>query len=148
MRSLRPAQLKAASWALTLLFVLPQMWSAFQYLQDAPRMTTTLAALGYPPYFQHILGAAKLLGVAAILTGLSRTLKDWAYAGFTFDVLGAAASHVLVGDPIWVPLVPLAFFVVQLASYLLWRRVVEQQSGRRRRYLADGRARQLAESSA
>jgi len=27
-------------------------------------------------------------------------LREWAYAGFTFDLVGAIASHTLSGEPI------------------------------------------------
>lgn len=148
MRSPRRARLKALYWIVTLLFVLPQGWSALQYLMDAPRMSSTLAELGYPPYFQHILGVAKLLGVAAIVSGVSPTLKEWAYAGFTFDVLGALASHVSVKDPLWVAMVPALFLIVQFASYAVWRRLEAEHAVRRRRYLLGERGRQLAESGA
>src|SRR5687768_12677306 len=88
MRQLRSSQLRALYWIVTLLFVIPQAWSAFQYLLEAPRMTATIVSLGYPSYFMQILGAAKLLGIAAIVIGIPPTLKEWAYAGFTFDVCG------------------------------------------------------------
>jgi uncharacterized membrane protein YphA (DoxX/SURF4 family) len=146
MRSLRGAKLKALYWIATLLFVLPQTWSALQYLMEAPRMTNTLAQLGYPAYFQHILGVAKLLGVVAIVSGVSTTLKEWAYAGFTFDVLGALVSHVSVKDAFWVVLVPALFLVVQFGSYALWRRLEARHAVRRRRYLLGERVRELAES--
>ncbi len=48
--------------------------------------------LGYPAYFCTWLGITKLLGVAAIVIPGSRTLREWAYAGFTFDMLAAAVS--------------------------------------------------------
>jgi hypothetical protein len=109
-------------WALTLLFVLPQTWSAIQMLTEAPRMTETIVGLGYPIYVMKILGVAKLLGAAAILYGRVPLLKEWAYAGFTFDTAGAFFSHVGAGDPIYIALVPLAFLAVQLASYFMWKR--------------------------
>jgi hypothetical protein len=111
-------------------------------------MASTIAALGYPEYFQDILGVAKLLGAVAIVSSVSPMLKEWAYAGFTFDVCGALASHVSVGDPAWVIAVPLVFLVVQLGSYALWKRLESQQVGRRRRYLLGERTRELAESRA
>jgi len=52
----------------------------------------TLLFLGYPVYIMKILGLAKVLGGIAILTGRSPRLKEWAYAGFAFDFLGATAS--------------------------------------------------------
>jgi hypothetical protein len=110
-------------WVATLLFVLPQIWSAVQMLIEAPRMTQTITELGYPIYVMKILGVAKLLGAAAILYGCVPLLKEWAYAGFTFDVIGAFCSHVAAGDAFYIALVPLVFFAVQLVSYLLWKRL-------------------------
>jgi hypothetical protein len=132
MRRLKTRELRGIYWTLTLLFIVPQAWSAVQYLVDAPRMTATLLALGYPAYFMKILGVAKLLGIAAIVTALSPTLKEWAYAGFTFETIGASVSHLSAGDPLWVGLVPLGFAIVQLASYTAWKRL--GTTGRRRRY--------------
>ena len=120
---MRTKNLRILYWVVTLLFVLPQAWSAVQYLSKAPAMTETITALGYPIYFLKILGVAKLLGIAAILAGRLPTLKEWAYAGFTFDVLGAFLSHVLAGDSISIALIPLLFLVVQLGSYFLWRKL-------------------------
>ncbi len=123
---MRDKHLKAIYWGVTLLFVLPQAWSAVQYLSEAPAMTETMTALGYPIYFMKILAVAKLLGIAAILFGRFPMLKEWAYAGFTFDVLGAFLSHLMSGDSILIALVPLLFLAAQLASYCLWRKLGRQ----------------------
>lgn len=135
MRRLRSSELRAIYWTLTLLFAVPQAWSALQYLLEAPRMAATIQALGYPDYFMKILGVAKLLGIAAIISALSPTLKEWAYAGFTLETLGAAASHFSAGDSALVTLVPLGFCAVQLGSYTAWKRL--GTSARRRRYIFD-----------
>ena len=76
-----------------------------------------------------------LLGAAAIVTGLSPTLKEWAYAGFMFDVCGAFASHLSAGDSPLVVLVPVAFFALQLASYLIWKQLAQRSAARRRRHI-------------
>ena len=115
--------LKAVYWVVTLLFTLLQGWSALQYLIEAPAMVRTITALGYPIYFMTILGIAKLLGIAAILYGRWPVLKEWAYAGFTFDVLGAFGSHLMAGDSFLIALVPLLFLAAQLTSYFLWKRL-------------------------
>ena len=127
-------RLRAVYWTITPIFLVLQGWAALQYLTEAPRMTETIMALGYPVYFMKILAVAKLLGIVAIATGISTTLKEWAYAGFTFDVCGAFASHVSAGDSPWVLLVPAAFFVVQLASYFVWKQLAQRAVVRRRRY--------------
>jgi len=147
MSGLKVKHVHALYWVMTLLFVMPQGWAAVQYLVQAPRMSATFSNLGYPAYFMQILGVAKLLGIAAIVTGISPTLKEWAYAGFTIDVCGAFASHLGAGDALLAALVPAGFFFVQLASYSAWRRLRKLSSGTtrrafrfRNRVLAEGRA--------
>jgi hypothetical protein len=76
-------------------------------------------------YFPKILAIFKLLGVLAILTGVLPLMKEWAYAGFTFNLLGAFASHLSVGDSLLIALVPLAFLGLLAASYVLWKRQLE-----------------------
>jgi hypothetical protein len=81
-----------------------------------------MRALGYPDYLNTILGIAKLLGVAAILLPVPRTLREWAYAGFTFDVGGAIASFVAAGMVNWTLLIPIISLALVLTSYWSWRR--------------------------
>jgi uncharacterized membrane protein YphA (DoxX/SURF4 family) len=119
--------LRIVYWVSTLLFVVPQVWSAFQMLTQAPRMAATLHHLGYPDYFMVSLGVVKLLGAAVILLGLWPNLKEWAYAGYTFDTMGAFVSHVSAGDSLGTAAVPLVFLAVQLVSYVSWRRLGKPQ---------------------
>lgn len=84
----------------------------------APQMLAGLAHLGYPAYFATIIGAWKLLGVAAILAPGFTRLKEWAYAGMFFTLSGAAMSHAASGDPaghILFPLVLLGMVVTSCA---------------------------------
>lgn len=120
-----PRTTRIIYWSSTLLFALPQVWSAFLMLSRAPRMVdTVMDNLGYPGYFMTILGVSKLLGVAAILSiqGWSR-IKEWAYAGFTFEVLGAFLSHLTIGDTLLIVSVPLAFLCAQAVSYSTWKKL-------------------------
>jgi hypothetical protein len=147
MRRLRTKHVHAVYWIATLLFIVPQGWAAVQYLTEAPRMAMTITQLGYPDYFTAILGVAKLLGIAAIATGISPTLKEWAYAGFTFDVIGAFASHLGAGDRLSIAFVPLGFLAVQMISYLAWRRLRSASRASVRRSYA-WRTREMAASAA
>lgn len=79
----------------------------------------SMTELGYPVYLMSILGVAKVLGVIALLVPKTPLLKEWAYAGFTFDLLGASASHGFVGDAIPEVIVPLVLLAVMTGSYLL-----------------------------
>ena len=115
--------LRITYWSVTVLFCVLQAWSAVQYFIEAPKMMATIRELGYPVYFIKLLGVAKVLAVAAILYGGFPRLKEWAYAGLTFDTLGAAFSHVAAGDPLLIAAVPLAFCAAQLTSYFLWKRL-------------------------
>jgi DoxX-like family len=109
-------------WVSTVVFVLALGWSAVMCLTEAPKMVATMAHLGYPLYFVKALGVAKLLGLVALLAGWPR-LKEWAYAGFAFDLIGACVSHLSAGDGMRVALVPLGFLVLLAISYVAHRRL-------------------------
>jgi hypothetical protein len=89
------------------------------YLSGSAQIQQTLAHLGYPEYLLTILGVAKLLGALALLQTWAPTLREWAYAGFTIDLLGATASHLFRGDALGVALVPAFFLLPLAASYVL-----------------------------
>ncbi len=73
----------------------------------------------HPSQSRCNIGTFKLLGIAALLAPRMPLLKEWAYAGFTFNLIGATASHLYAGDSIshWVQ--PLVVLGVCAASYLL-----------------------------
>jgi hypothetical protein len=68
-----------------------------------------------------ITGIAKTLGGIAIIQTRWRTLKEWAFAGYTFDCLGASMSHYFGGDPIGWILFPFFFLVLMGIPYVLWK---------------------------
>jgi DoxX-like family len=75
--------------------------------------------LGYPLYFATLLGVWKLLGAIVITApGLPR-VKEWAYAGFCFDLTAAAMSHAAVGDATGDIVAPLVFLALVVASWAL-----------------------------
>ena len=92
------------------------------HLRGDASVLATLSHLGYPVYFASISGFWKLVGaVAVVVPGLPR-LKEWAYAGFFFDLTGAAASRAFVGDPIAEGggiVAPLGFLVLVITSWAL-----------------------------
>lgn len=78
--------------------------------------------LGYPDYFPRFIGILKVLGIAAILTPGIPKIKEWAYAGLTFDLVGALSSHLLNGDPtgVWMP--ALIGLVLVISSYVFYHK--------------------------
>jgi hypothetical protein len=81
--------------------------------------------LGYPLYFILMLNIFKLLGgLVLLIPFVPNRLKEWAYAGFTFDFVAAFVS-LLVVDGLtigtFVPVVTLAFLA---ASYITHHKIV------------------------
>lgn len=109
-------------WTITILVVVGCMMSAgVMFLMRVPFNVEGVTHLGYPVYLLTILGAAKLLGGIAILQGRYRTLKEWGYAGYTFNLLGASASHAFCGDPLGKVIVPLIILAFLMVSYKQWK---------------------------
>lgn len=108
-----------AYWILTVLFVLPMLGGGVADLILAEPVREALTHLGYPLYLGRLLGVLKILGVIAVLAPGFRLLKEWAYAGFAFDLLGALVSHVAVGDPLGDVAPPLVIALIGAGSYLL-----------------------------
>jgi uncharacterized membrane protein YphA (DoxX/SURF4 family) len=114
--------MKAAYWIFTVLCALPMLASGIGFSISVPFAIQGMAHLGYPLYIIRFLGVAKILGAVAILTGLSRRLKEWAYAGFVFDLIGAAYSHFQSGEGAKAP-GPLIILAFTLFSYFYWKRL-------------------------
>ena len=79
----------------------------------------------------------RALGVLAVLAPGFHRLKEWAYAGLVFDLIGALYSHLAVGDPPSAWGGPSVGLVLVAGSYLLFRRSLNDE-GMRRRQEADG----------
>lgn len=123
---------KIAFWVFTAIVALPSLASgAFElFTPGTPDMISGMAKLGYPLYLMKILGFAKLSGALTLLLGNKfKTLKEWAYAGFTFDFLGALASHLFVGDNANAP-APVVFLVLLAISYKLWKKTQSEMAAK------------------
>jgi DoxX-like family len=113
---------RALYWTITGLMTSFMLMASIPDLLRAAQAVAIFRHLGYPSYLLRFLGTAKCLGVIAILApGLPR-LKEWAFAGLIFDLLGALYSHVSVGDPASVWLFPLLGLTLVTGAYLTYRR--------------------------
>jgi hypothetical protein len=91
---------KIIYWIFTSLFAFMMLGSAIPDIFSSPVAVKGMHdGLGYPVYFIPFIGVAKLLGVAAILTPGFPRIKEWAYAGLFFDLVGATYSIVSSGAP-------------------------------------------------
>ncbi|MBV8388312.1 MAG: DoxX family protein [Mucilaginibacter sp.] len=79
---------------------LTSLWfgaSSFGELTHNPIVWDITLKLGYPPHFIYILGVAKFLGVAVLLTPTKLLrLKEWVFAGLFFDIVFAFFSKLAV----------------------------------------------------
>ncbi len=88
-----------------------------------------VAHLGYPDYFRFLLAGFKVLGaLTLILPMLKGRIKEWAYAGFTFNFISAAVSHTVVdgfGGQTFFPVVVLLILAV---SYVCYHKIINGQT--------------------
>jgi hypothetical protein len=50
-------------------------------------------------------------------------LKEWAFAGFSFTLIGAAVSRAATHGPVVFIIMPLVFLAILFAIYYLWRKI-------------------------
>ncbi|UOQ54330.1 DoxX family protein [Hymenobacter cellulosivorans] len=93
-------------WVSTGFFCAMMLMSGIINVLSTPEAVEGLQHLGYPAYLLPFLGVAKILGVLALLVPGFPHLREWAYAGFVFDLAGAMYSGLSVGDPVaqWLPI--------------------------------------------
>jgi uncharacterized membrane protein YphA (DoxX/SURF4 family) len=108
-----------AYWVATIVAVVGVGATGLLDLIGAPAMAQHVTSLGYPAYLQHFLGVAKLLGAAVILLPRLPRLKEWAYAGMSFDLAGASYSHFAHRDAAAELLLPVSLLVLLLLSYFV-----------------------------
>lgn len=112
-------------WISTALFAALMIFSAAGGLQPSqPAIALMHDQMGFPVYFIQFISVMKILGsIAILIPGLNRSLKEWAYAGLFFDLLGAVYSGIALAgkvDPMMITL--LIWIVPGVVSYYLWHK--------------------------
>jgi len=109
-------------WTFTGLFALAMFFSGIQNAMVTPDSVALFSHLGYPTYISAFLGIAKILGAIAILIPGYPRLKEWAYAGLFFDLVGATYSSIMT-DGFQLPMLGmLIFFGLFGLSYVYYRK--------------------------
>ncbi|WP_462267891.1 DoxX family protein [Mucilaginibacter sp.] len=109
-------------WIVTGLFAFVMFGSAIPDIMVMPMAVKGFASLGLPAYFVPFVGGAKALGVVAILVPGYPRLKEWAYAGLTFDLIGATYCLIASGQPVANWAVMPVFIGLAAAAYLLYHK--------------------------
>lgn len=115
---------KILYWVFTILLIALMLFSAYGSLFKHEQTEAFAKAIGFPVYLFTFLAIAKILGIIAILVpGFSR-LKEWAYAGFCFDLLGACDIFISNHAPFaqWGPFM-LGGFIFLFGSYITYHKL-------------------------
>jgi hypothetical protein len=98
-------------------------FSSISSLASPEKAAEFFKTMNMPAYLISFLSIAKILGVIAILVPGYPRIKEWAYAGLTFDLIGAVYCNYAVGKPAsdWLPMV--IFIVLALVSYYLYHKL-------------------------
>lgn len=82
--------------------------------------------LGYPDYFRMMLTVFKVLGaLALIIPQIPGRIKEWAYAGFTFNFIAAFVSIWVVDGFSGQTLIPLVALAILLVSYVYYHKKMQ-----------------------
>lgn len=88
---------KIIYWIATLWLALGMTSTGIVQILNVKEEVDMIVKLGYPVYVITLLGIWKILGVIAVLIPRFPLVKEWAYAGFAFTMLGALFSHIVTG---------------------------------------------------
>ena len=107
-------------WISTVLMCLIFLFSASMYFLKTEMVRGFFEMLHYPTYLVYPLAIAKILGIIAVLSNKSKFLKEWAYAGFFFDGILAAAAHLDANDG--GAMMSIAVVILVLISRYFWNK--------------------------
>ena len=127
---MKPKTIRIAYWVAISLLALLMLMDGYGGISQDPTGQEVMRHLGYPLYVLYIFGAAKILGAIAILQGRFPVLKEWAFAGFAFNFIGALASRAFVGDGGMELIFPIIGLIILFVPYYLWKRYQRGQLAR------------------
>lgn len=111
---------KIIFWVTTIILILWEGVMPLSTVLFAPEYVNAgTKPLGYPDYFAYTLIYCKALGVIAIsVPKIQGKVKEWAYAGLTFNLIFAFISHACVDQNIGFMLMPLIVLGLLAVSYI------------------------------
>ena len=109
-------------WISTGLLLALMLWSAIGSFTNNPEGAALMDQLGYRAYLANFLGVTKILAIVAIrVPGFAR-LKEWAYAGLAFDMIGATYSMYASGFPVAQWAFMFLFLAFLVCSYIFYHK--------------------------
>ncbi len=92
--------MKIIYWITTIALCAIMLYSAQMYFFKTEMIQGFFKSFNYPTYIVIPLAVAKIFGIVAILTNKIKWIKEWAYAGFFFDLILATLAHYYADHPI------------------------------------------------
>jgi uncharacterized membrane protein YphA (DoxX/SURF4 family) len=110
----------------TIIFLFEGVLPVFTF--NSPLAKEGTLHLGYPLYFAHAFVVFKALGgLAIIIPQIPARVKEWAYAGFSFDFIFACISYWAVDGPHIQTFFPLIFLCLLIVSYVCHHKIVKSK---------------------
>jgi DoxX-like family len=113
-------KIKIIFWVTTIIiFIMEGVIPAFTSQTELAK--EGIRHLGYPPYFGNALVVFKVLGaLALVIPQAPKQVKEWAYAGFTFDFIFTSISHAAIEGMNFQTFFPLIFLGLLAVSYIYY----------------------------
>lgn len=120
---------KIIFWVATTILILWEGVMPLSTILFAPEYVNVgTKPLGYPDYFAYALIICKAFGVLAIsYPKAPQKLKEWAYAGLTFNLIFAFISHASVDKNLGFMLMPLVVLGILAVSYVYNNKIEGQR---------------------
>jgi hypothetical protein len=121
-------KIKILYWITTIIIflfegVMPALTSNSQLAIDG------IKHLGYPDYFRIMLTCFKVAGAIVLILPMAKgAIKEWAYAGFTFNMIAACVSNWAVFGFGGEAIAPIVVLAILLTSYFSYKKLATLQT--------------------
>ncbi len=121
---------KVLYWIFTALFAALMLFTAIPDIMQVPDAITFMNGhLQYPIYIIPFISWAKVIGVIVILIpfggNIGYRIKEWAYAGLAFDLIGAIYSIIAVDGLHASEAFMLIWVVMGCCSYIFYHKKIK-----------------------
>lgn len=115
-------------WVLLIILSTSLLFSAVPSVLKLPYAVEHFTkVLGYPEYFLFFIGIAKIIGLIALFIPGYPRIKEWVFAGLSYDLIGAFYSSLSIGYSL-AQAIPIILNLVFLAGlYALYRKKTNLQ---------------------